>query len=82
MFVLREGGSKVDVNPLHNSWKCFAKLSETETSGSLLQPTSSFAETNANNEVPENRSKSGRENVSVIFGGILAWYNSYLNLKS
>jgi hypothetical protein len=28
VFVIREGGSKVDANPLHDSWKCFAKLSQ------------------------------------------------------
>ena len=60
---------KVDVNPLHDSWKCFAKLSETETSGYLPQPTSSLAETNVNNEVAKNRSGSGREKVPVLVGG-------------
>jgi hypothetical protein len=72
---------KVDANPLHDSWKCFAKLSETETSGYLPQSTSSFAETNANNEVPENRSESrraSREKSPSPCWGILIWYNLHL----
>jgi len=59
----------VDSKDLHDSWKCFAKLSETETSGYLPQPTSSLAETNVNNEVAKNRSGSGREKVPVLVGG-------------
>lgn len=56
----------MDANPLHDSWKCFTKLSETETSGYLPQPTNPFAETNANNEVAKNRRMSEREKVSVV----------------